>query len=404
MTHRTQSGRRGFWRGVLWGVVLLATGTAGAAPSNDAPALRLVPKPADSALERHAHPQPTVPDGAKEIPFDETAAEPALTEPEKERGYLLFQRPLMESVYPNTRPHSHERLETLVAFATPGEFEPVTFALYPVRPLQNLKVRVSSLTSPAGEIPADRVDVRLATYWNVGYPSYTTVGTYRRVPELLERVTVHSSPAGECQRYWLTIHIPDDARPGLYQGTVFVWDDGFGQAVGIPLALRVLGVRLQKDPNKHFSTYFYVRNKSLYDGRDEAFIRRAADNDYRAMVDYGLDMLPTLYLSCPDGKRIVLSEEAELKRMLDAGLKGPAPVTADNVISRIYRDTVPGGKQESHWRVNPLPPPAFYARVTELFQAFDAERKAKGWPEFVCCPIDEVDASCKEFGARCTRR
>ncbi len=219
MTHRTQSGRRGFW-GVLWGVVLLATGTAGAAPSNDAPALRLVPKPADSALERHAHPQPTVPDGAKEIPFDETAPEPTLTEPEKERGYLLFQRPLTESVYPNTRPLSHERLETLVAFATPGEFEPVTFALYPVRPLQNLKVRVSSLTSAAGEIPADRVDVRLATYWNVGYPSYTTLSTYRRVPELLERVTVHTSPAGECQWYWLTIHVPDDARPGLYRGTV----------------------------------------------------------------------------------------------------------------------------------------------------------------------------------------
>jgi hypothetical protein len=47
-----------------------------------------------------------------------------------------------------------------------------------------------------------------------------------------------------------------------------------------------------------------------------------------------------------------------------------------------------------------MPPPAFYERVTELFRAFEAERKAKGWPEFVCCPIDEVDASCKEFGVK----
>ena len=58
----------------------------------------------------------------------------------------------------------------MVAFATPGEFEPVTFALYPVRSLQNLKVRVSSLTSTTGQLPASRIDVRLATYWNVGYP------------------------------------------------------------------------------------------------------------------------------------------------------------------------------------------------------------------------------------------
>jgi hypothetical protein len=80
--------------------------------------------------------------------------------------------------------------------------------------MQNLKVRVSALTSPSGEIPAGRIEVRLATYWNVGYPAYTTVNTYRRVPELLERVTVHTTPAGECQSYWLTVHVPDDAKPG----------------------------------------------------------------------------------------------------------------------------------------------------------------------------------------------
>ena len=384
----------------LGGLLLVAAGAVWAAAPAELPSLRLVSKPADSAIERRPRPQPTVPDGAKEAPFVETAPEPVLTETEKERGYLLFQRPLTESVYPNTRPLAHERIEALVTFAALGEFEPVTFALYPVRPLRNLKVRVSSLASPSGEIPAGRIDVRLATYWNVGHPSYTTLNTYRRVPELLERVTVHTSPAGECQRYWLTVHVPNDAKPGLYQGTVTLWDDGFGQAVEIPLALRVLGFPLQKDPRKHFSAYFYVRNRSLYKGRDEAFIRRAADKDYQAMLDFGLDMLPTLYLRCEDGQRIVLAEAGELERMLAAGLKGPAPVTADNVIGRIYRDTTPGGKHENHWKVNPLPPPAFYERVTELFRAFEADRKAKGWPEFICCPIDEVDASCKEFGAR----
>ena len=161
------------------------------------------------------------------------------------------------------------------------------------------------------------------------------------------------------------MHVPDDSKPGLYQGTVRVWDDGFGQAVEIPLSLRVLGFRLQKDPHKHFSAYFYTRNKALYKGRDEAFIRRAADKDYQAMLEYGLDMLPTLYLNCADGKRITLADAGELERMLAVGLKGPAPVTADNVIGRIYRETTPGGTRGNHWRVNPLPPPAFYERVTE---------------------------------------
>jgi len=125
----------------------MSAGVSKAAVPAQSPALRLGPKPADGAVERRARTQPTVPEKAREIPFDETAPEPALTQSEQERGYLLFQRPLTESIYPNTRPFPHERIEALVAFATLGQFEPVTFGIYPVGPLRNLKVRVSSLTS-----------------------------------------------------------------------------------------------------------------------------------------------------------------------------------------------------------------------------------------------------------------
>jgi hypothetical protein len=86
--------------------------------------------------------------------------------------------------------------------------------------------------------------------------------------------------------------------------------------------------------------------------------------------------------------------------MLKAGLTGPIPVTAGNVISRFYRDTTPGGERGSHWHISKLPPPEFYERITAAFKAFEIERKAKGWPEFICCPIDEVAASRKEFGAK----
>ena len=344
--------------------------------------------------------KPAVPAGATEIAFVETAPQPELTDAERQRGYLLFARPAVEPVYPNTRPRADERLAALLAFATPGQFEPVNLVLYPVRPLVNLRVRASALTCPAGEISADRIDVRLGTYGNVGYPSYTTVKTYRRTPELLERVTVHSSPAAECQRYWLTIHVPEDAKPGLYEGMVSVWDDGFDRALSIPIALRVLGFRLQKDPAKHYSTYFYVRNPSFYQGRSEAFIRRAADNDYHAMVDFGLDMIPTLNVGCDNGREIVLRHAEEIPRMLAAGLQGSAPVTADGVIERLYRDTTPGGKHGDHWRISPPPPPEFYDRLTELFRAFEEKRKANGWPEFVYCPMDEVDPSCRDFAVK----
>jgi len=370
---------------------------AAAAPQT---AIRLAPKPVDHTTDRRARRQPTVPSTYKEMPFVETAAEPVLTPAEKQRGYLLFHRPITEPVHPNSKPDAHERLEQLVAFATPGEFELLTFSIYPVRKLQNLKVRCSSLTCDAGEIPAAEVTVRLVTYWNVGYPRYTSRSTYRRTPELLERVSIHSSEPGECQRYWIQVHVPNDAKPGLYQATVSVWDDGFEKAIEIPISLRVLAFKLHHDPAKHYSAYYYVRNRTQYADKSESFVRKAATNEYRAMVAYGLNMTPTLYLGCDDGKTIHLPYPDELDRMLKAGLAGPVPVTADSIISRFYRDTTPGGERGSHWNISKLPPPEFYERITAAFKAFEIERKAKGWPEFICCPIDEVAAARKEFGAK----
>jgi hypothetical protein len=365
------------------------------------PSYRLVPKSASTGSDRRARRQPTVPDNYRAMPFQENAPAPVLSLAERRRGYLLFQRPITEPVYPNTHPLAHERVEDLSAFATPGEFEPVTFSVYPQRDLVNFRVTVSPLKGPAGEIAAQHLTVRLATYWNVGYPRYTSRETYRRLPELLERVTAHSSPARECQRWWIRIDVPDRAQPGLYRGTVTVQDDSFDRAVEIPLALRVLGFKLQRDPAKHYSVYYYVRNRVQFAGKDEAFIRKATGNEYRAMVEYGLDMLPTFSLGTDDRvEKIVVRNAEELDRMLAAGLKGPLPITGGNAIERIYRATTPGGKRGSHWQISKMPPPEFYQRVTAMFRAFDAERRGRGWPEVVCCPLDEVAASHKEFGWR----
>ena len=362
--------------------------------------IKTVPKPIDQMPELYAQKQPTVPENYKETPFIETTPSPELTIEEMERGYLLFQRSIMEPVYPNTRPFGHERLERLVAFGTPGEFEPLTFSLYPVRDLNNLKVRCSSLVCDNSEIPVSQITVRLVTYWNMGYPSYTSRDTYRRIPELLERITIHSSPAYECQSYWIIIHVPEDAKAGLYRGNAIVWDDGLDRAIQIPVEFRVLSFTLRRDPAKHYSAYYYVRNRAQYQGKSDEFIQKASQNEYQAMLDYGLDMIPTQYLQCLDGKTLTIRNPEDLDRLVKMGFRGPVPVTADGVISHVYRDTTPDGKIGSHWQISKMPSPEFYTRVTELFRAFEADRIVRGLPEFVCCPIDEVSSSHSEFGSK----
>jgi hypothetical protein len=343
-----------------------------------------------------------VPEGYRELPFEEESPPPTLSKEERNRGFMLFQRPITEPVHPNSHPHSDERLKHLYAFAAQGEFEPITFSLYPVRDLKNLRVRVSDLRGPNGAtIPQSAIDLRLLTYWNIGFPRYSSRETYRRLPELLEHVTQHSSPARECQRWWITLHAPQNARPGLYHGKVTVWDDISSNAVEIPLQFRVFGFSLLSDPKKHFSVYYEYHNKAMLQGKSKAFIRRATDAEYQSMANHGLNMFPTLYLRY-DRKRKAITVRGieDLKRMKAAGLRGPIPVLGGNVIAALYSDATNGGKRGSHWKIDKIPPESFYTEITQVFKKLERLRRAKRWPEFVCCPLDEVDASRSEFGVK----
>ena len=354
-----------------------------------------------SPPEHRALPQPLVPEGCTEIPFVESVAEPQLTEAEQQRGYFLFQRPITDPVYPNTHPLPRERCHELEAFAAPGEFEPLAFSIYPIRALENLRVTVSELRAGNGStIPAKAIDTRLVTYWNMGYPRYTSRSTYRRLPELLEKVTAHSSPALECQRWWITIHVPARTPPGIYRGRITLRDDHTQAATVLPVRFRVLDFRLLSDPDKHYSAYFAPKNRTQYQGKTDEETRQMLDSEYRAMHEMGMNMIPTLHLMWDEERqKIVLQHEDELERMKLSGLAGPVPVTSGKVVRHFYQQSTPGGERRPHWNITKMPPETFYQDLKEAFENFVNENRKKGGPTFYCCPIDEVTAERKLFGA-----
>ena len=59
---------------------------------------------------------------------------------EQARGFILFRRPTNAEVFPSSRPRADERLEALRCYATPGEYEPVHFSLFPLRDLGATRV------------------------------------------------------------------------------------------------------------------------------------------------------------------------------------------------------------------------------------------------------------------------
>ena len=343
--------------------------------------------------------QPTVPPGWTERPFVEKNPLPRLDEVEQARGFLLFHRPAIEPVYKNTHPLPSERVHKLTGFATRGEFEPLTFSLFPAKDLLNLRVKVSDLRSDVGVIPRRNLDVRLVTYWNVRFPYWMSDGSYRNVPELLEKVEVNDVKQHECQRYWITVHVPEDAQPGIYRGWVSVTHDGMNTEVRLPVEFTVLGFHLLRDPHKHFTAYFSEPERQ-YRGLTAEIYAKAVENELRAMRDHGFDMVPTVVFS-GDGDHIVFTQKRIelLEKMLAAGFTGPIPAVSDDFVASVL-EKHEGIQRAPHWKLSRLPSDAFYARLTKELRRFRRWWSDKGWPEFILCPIDEVDPSVRTFGVK----
>lgn len=356
---------------------------------------------AEAPRFRKPRAQPPVPEGMKEQPYREETPPPTPTAAEQDRGFVVFTRPITQPLHAVSVPRAEERTEGLAAFAAPGEYEPATFALYALRDLPDVRVSVSELRSPEAALALEHLDLRLVTEWNIRYPNYSSSGTWRRMPELLEKVDTVDIPRGECRRFWLRMRVPEQARPGLYRGA-FTIATAPGAETVLPLTLRVGSFRLSSDPRKKYSAYHPGFGPAL--GHVPKELRdQAVRNEQAEMRAYGLDMFPVFGLvekRRADGSWTVrVYAEEELAMMLDLGFQGPIPVSSG--FGGFYRHHVPDGKIGRHWKVDKVPQgDAMYRDIEQAYRGFRAHYAAKGYPELICLPMDEVDATSAPFAAK----
>ncbi len=121
-------------------------------------------------------------------------------------------------------------------FATPGEYEPVSFTVRPDEAVEQMSLAAGDLSGPAGVIPKANVRVQSVEGFHGGDKDI-----------LMDLGAPWDMPAFQRELFWATVNVPATAKPGLYQGEVTVTGSGRPLA-RLALELEVLPFTLEDPP------------------------------------------------------------------------------------------------------------------------------------------------------------
>lgn len=222
---------------------------------------------------------------------------------ERTRGFVVFHRDPMSDVNVSDRPLKDERVTELTAAAFAGEYEPVTFSLFPLRGLGTVTVQVEDLKGPgkakiaASAIEMGYVQHRLSRVTAEG--SVYTISPRWIVPRASAAV-----PDGLTRTIWLTVKTPSDARAGEYRGAVRIAAEHGGE-ISLPLRLTVQKGSL--DPvDLPAGPFSHTIDLPWYDDEAAAYNREMASRSLARLREYGFTTasgLPVVrYLGFKNGK------------------------------------------------------------------------------------------------------
>ena len=178
--------------------------------------------------------------------FVEPRAKPVPTDKSLKRGFLVFNWNWMNLLFRQSVPFSDPGRIVLKAAAAPGEYEPVTFG---VRALRDMKMTLS------GRMPAGiEAKIAVVEYAVKRTTNYTGRSEFVNIPQYLEDTATVEIKKGESRQFWLTLHAPEDAKPGIYKSEFIL------NGMKIPIEFTVYPFRLEPVKNYSFGFWTTVPN------------------------------------------------------------------------------------------------------------------------------------------------
>lgn len=317
----------------------------------------------------------------KPIVFEETNPPLEPSAGDKERGYVLFGRSWLASVFPNSLPLASELNPQLAVFGTPGQTVPVTFCLRGLQNLGEVAVRSSDLKLGTKTLPAGAVSVYPVSYRDKRLV-YSSDYFIKAMPTILEQRASVKVPADRTQLFWLNVSIPATAAPGLYTGEVSV-EAANGKPATMPLAVRVLPFKLAEPRNMLWGEYYLKPSLNAKTPEDQraAIQRDLADQRAHGMTSVGLCFGLESKEYKVEGTKVTLTlDPAGLYTTFMEAYKQlgfPTPVIQ---LSDSGQDAAGAYKLGS---------PEWAETYKNFWIAVASLHKERGWPEMIVQPVDE---------------
>lgn len=184
------------------------------------------------------------------------------------------------------RPSPEETSPAATMSAARNDHEAVQIVVRPATELKQLTAVAGALAGPNGAtIPAEDVQVLRVYYHTVHTPTDGTsvVGDWPDALPPLDKPL--DLPAGKNQPLWILVHVPKDAKPGDYTGSITLKAEGWSAAV--PLRLHVWNFALPE--TNHIETAFGLNmaNPFRYQQiKSEADKRRIVDMYLQSFADH----------------------------------------------------------------------------------------------------------------------
>lgn len=288
-------------------------------------------------------------------------------------GFIPYVRNWNDDVYPRSTPKPAERgAKTLQAYGTPGEFEPIQAAAYALTDL-TITAKLSDLSGPGTLVSGKDVVVTPIECTAVRSGGGSSAKSWQVKPTWLRDNQPQQVQANTSRAWYITVHAPKNAKPGLYKGTFTL---AAQHAVAtFPVEYRVLPFTLDKADKLSRGAY-------ISGPVDDQYIQNMRDHSLNAASTWPENFFAPKLV---DGKCISDTQpvmDQYLRKLKQAGFA-----------EMIYF----GGGDPSYANPAHLPKatqtevgsPEFAKYYGQYWLDLRRQEKENGWPTLVCCPFDE---------------